>query len=159
MSFRRRCVVYALMAVVLGGNLMSFIFNRQVWPYSQYPMFADIDDPHTFETLVLVGEPVDGAEFWFEGQGYLGPAISPMVINNGFGARRTGPGTDGLYVRLQETFDFYERRRRRGVSSAPPLRRIQLYRFSWTLRPDLANLRMPHRTLIASYPSDASLPQ
>ena len=52
--------MHGLVAVVLGGNLASFIFNRQVWPYSPYPMFADArEDPFTFETLALVGEPVD----------------------------------------------------------------------------------------------------
>jgi len=54
--------VYGLVAIVLGGNLASFLFNRQVWPYSPYPMFADVEDPHNFETLALVGEPVDGGE-------------------------------------------------------------------------------------------------
>jgi len=154
MSFRRRWVVYGLVAIVLGGNLASFLFNRQVWPYSPYPMFADVEDPHTFETLVLVGEPVDGGEIWFEGQGYLSDALSPMVINSGFGGGRARPGMTGLDQHLRETYEFYEGRRRQGLSSAPPLRRLQLYRFSWTLRPDLANLRTPRRTLIGSYPSD-----
>jgi hypothetical protein len=155
MSFRRRWVVYGLVAIVLGGNLVSFIFNRQLWPYSPYPMFAEArEDPLTFETLVLVGEPVDGGEFWFESQGYLSDEVSPMIINTAFGARRARPGMNGLDEHLRDTYEFYERRRRQGLSSAPPLRRLHLYRFSWTLRPDLANLRTPRRTLIASYPSD-----
>jgi hypothetical protein len=153
MSSRRRWVVYGLVAFVLGGNLVSFVFNRQLWPYSPYPMFA-VARPLTFETLVLVGEPVDGGEIWFESQGYLSPEISPMVINNAFGSNRARPGMNGLDERLRETYEFYERRRRQGLSSAPPLRRLHLYRFNWTLRPDLANLRTPGRTLIASYPSD-----
>jgi hypothetical protein len=33
--------VYGLFAFVLGGNLVSFAFNRQVWPFSPYPMFAE----------------------------------------------------------------------------------------------------------------------
>jgi hypothetical protein len=156
MSFGRRWAVYGLFAFVLGGNLVSFVINRQVWPYSPYPMFADVrEDPLTFETLVLVGEPVDGAEFWFEGQGYLSEAISPMVINNGFRARRARPGMEGLDQRLRDTYEFYERRRRQGLSSGPQLRRLHLYRFRWALRPDLANLHTPQRTLIGSYPPDA----
>jgi hypothetical protein len=154
MSFVRRWVVYGLFAVVLGGNLASFVFDRQVWPYSQYPMFADNEDPHTFETLVLVGEPVDGGEIWFESQGYLSHELSPMVINSGFGGRRTRPGMDGLDEKLRNTYEFYERRRRQGLSNAPALRRLHLYRFSWSLRPDLANLRTPRRTLMGSFPSD-----
>ena len=155
MSLVRRWVVYGLFAFVLGGNLASFIINEQVWPYSPYPMFAGVrEDPRTFETLVLVGEPVDGGEFWFESQGYLSDAISPMVINNGFGARRARPGMNGLDERLRDAYEFYERRRAQDRASAPPLRRIRLYRFSWALRPDLANLRTPRRTLIGSYPSD-----
>ena len=154
MSLGRRWVVYGLFAFVLGGNLASFVFNRQVWPYSPYPMFADVEDPHTFETLALVGEPVDGGEIWFEGQGYLSDALSPMVVNSGFGGRRARPGMNGVDDRLRETYEFYESRRRQGLSGAPPLRRLQLYRFSWTLRRDLANLRTPRRTLIGSYPSD-----
>jgi len=118
-------------------------------------MFAEArEDPLTFETLALVGEPVDGGEFWFEGQGYLSDEISPMIINTAFGARRARPGMNGLDEHLRDTSEFYERRRREGLSNAPPLRRLHLYRFSWTLRPDLANLRTPRRTLIASYPSD-----
>jgi hypothetical protein len=101
MSFRRRWVVYGLVAFALGGNLASFTFNRQVWPYSPYPMFADVEDPYTFETLALVGEPVDGAEIWFEGQGYLSDALSPTVINSAFGGRRARPGMTGLDERLR----------------------------------------------------------
>jgi hypothetical protein len=156
MSFRRRWVVYGLVAVVLGGNLVSFIFNDQLWPYSPYPMFADAreEDQRTFETLALVGEPVAGGEIWFESQGYLSHGLSPMVINSGFRGSRARPGMNGLDEQLRETYQFYERRRRQGRSNAPPLRRLHLYRFSWTLRQDLANLRTPRRTLIASYPSD-----
>ena len=154
MSFRRRWVVYGLVAIVLGGNLASFLFNRQVWPYSPVPHVRECADPLKFETLALVGEPVDGGEIWFESQGYLSHELSPMVINSGFGAVRARPGMNGLDEHLRETYEFYERRRRQGLSSAPPLRRLHLYRFSWTLRPDLANLRTPRRTLIASYPSD-----
>jgi hypothetical protein len=151
MPFRRRWVVYGLIAFVLGGNLASFVFNRQLWPYSPYPMFAEArEDPLTFETLVLVGEPAEGGEIWFESQGYLSPKLSPMVINSAFVSRR-GPS---MNERLRDTYEFYERRRRQGRSSAPPLQRLHLYRFSWALRPDLANLRTPRRTLIASYPSD-----
>lgn len=157
MSAGRRWTVYGLMVVVLGGNVASFVFNRQLWPYSPYPMFADArdDDPRTFETLVLVGEPVDGGEMWFESQGYLSRALSPMLINLAFGSRRARPGMSGLDEHLRDTFDFYEDRRLRGLSDAPPLERLHLYRFSWTLRPDLGNLRAPRRTLIASYPSAA----
>ena len=154
MSLGRRCVVYGLFAFVLGGNLLSFLFNRQVWPYSPYPMFADVEDPHMFETLALVGEPVAGGEIWFEGQGYLSDALSPMIINSAFGGRRARPGMSGVDQRLRETYEFYERRRQQGLSNAPPLRQLHLYRFSWTLRTDLANLRTPRRTLIGSYPSD-----
>ena len=50
MSSGRRRVVYGLIAIVLGGNLVSFIFNRQVWPYSPYPMFAEAREL-TFDTL------------------------------------------------------------------------------------------------------------
>ena len=153
MSLGRRWVVYGLFAFVLGGNLVSFIINRQIWPYSPYPMFANARDL-TFETLVLVGEPVDGGEFWFESQGYLSAAISPMVINNGFDAVRARPGISGLDERLRDTYEFYERRRQQGLSSGPPLRRLHLYRFSWAMRPDLANLHTPRRALIGSYPSD-----
>ena len=153
MSFGRRWVAYGLVAIVLGGNLVSFIFNEQLWPYSQYPMFANAREL-TFETLALVGEPIDGEEIWFEGQGYLGHALSPMVINSAFEANRAGPGMNGLDERLRDTYEFYERRRRQGLSSAPPLQRLHLYRFNWTLRRDLANLRTPRRTLIGSYPSD-----
>jgi hypothetical protein len=115
-------------------------------------MFAEAREL-TFETLALVGEPVDGGEFWFESQGYLGPELSPMIINAAFGGGRARPGMSGLDERLRDTYEFYERRRHR-LSSAPPLRRLHLYRFSWTLRRDLANLRTPRRALIASYPPD-----
>jgi hypothetical protein len=116
-------------------------------------MFANAREL-TFETLALVGEPVDGGEIWFESQGYLSHELSPMVINSAFGADLARPGMTGLDEHLRDSYELYERRRRQGLSSAPPLRRLHLYRFNWTLRPDLANLRTPRRTLIASYPSD-----
>ena len=146
--------MYGLVAIVLGGNLASFIFDEQVWPYSQYPMFADAEDPHSFQTLALVGEPVDGGEIWFESQGYLTEQLSPMVINSAFGGRRARPGMNGLDERLRTTYEFYERRRQQGLSTGPALRRLQLDRFSWALRPDLANVRTPRRTLLAAYPPD-----
>ena len=77
-----------------------------------------------------------------------------MVINNAFGSTRARPGMKGLDEHLRDTFELYERRRQQALSDAPPLRQLRLYRFNWTLRPDLANLRTRNRTLIASYPPD-----
>ena len=54
--------MYGLVAIVLGGNLASFPFNRQVWPVLAVPYVRGCEDPHNFETLALVGEPVDGGE-------------------------------------------------------------------------------------------------
>jgi hypothetical protein len=154
MSRGRRRLVHALIVAVLGGNLVCLIFHGQVWPYSPYPMFADARDRHlrTLQTLVLVGEAIDGSEFWFEGQGYLSDVVSPMVISEVFSAARAR-GRETVERRLRETYDFYERRRSEGRSEGLPLRRLALYRFSWRLQPDLSNVRTPARALLAAYPT------
>jgi hypothetical protein len=155
MSRGRRCVVHALIVVVLGGHVASLLFNTQIWPYSPYAMYADDGEnqPRTFQTLVLVGEPVAGDEFWFESQGYLTTVISPMIISSVFSPVRT-LGAERIQRQLRDTYEFYERRRSHGLIDAPPLRRIALYRFTWKLQPDLANVRSPVRALIATYAPD-----
>ena len=157
MSRGRRWVVHALMVVVLGGNLVSLLFDTQLWPYSPYAMFADAraENLRTLQTLALVGESVDGEEFWFERQGYLTEAISPMILGSVFTAARARGG-DAVQRRLREAHDLYERRRSQGRTSAPPLRRLVLYRFTWRLRPDLSNVRTPARSRLASYPPDGA---
>jgi hypothetical protein len=157
MSRVRRSVVHALMVVVLGGNLASLFFDTQVWPYSPYAMFADARAEHlrTLQTLVLVGESADGEEFWFERQGYLGRAISPMILGSVFTAAQAR-GRDAVQRRLREAYDLYERQRSQGPTDAPPLRRIVLYRFTWRLQPNLSNVRAPARARLASYPPDGA---
>jgi hypothetical protein len=152
MSLARRRVVHLLIAGVLGGNLASLVFDLQLWPFSPYAMFADARDADvpTMERLVLVGEPRSGGEFWFESQGYLGRAVSPMIVSAVF-TTALARGLDDVQARLRETAEYYERLRSRGATAAPPLSRLHLYRFTWALRPDLANLRTPDRVLIASY--------
>ena len=155
MSRGRRWVVHALMVVVLGGNATSLLFGVQVWPYSPYAMFGDAGENEfrTFQTLVLVGEPVAGDEFWFESQGYLSTVMSPMIISSVFSPVRT-LGPERVQRQLRETYEFYERRRSQGLTDGPPLRRIALYRFTWRLQPDLANVRSPARELLATYAPD-----
>lgn len=159
MSRGRRWVVHALMVVVLGGNLASLLFDTQLWPYSPYAMFADARAEHlrTLQTLVLVGDSVDGEEFWFERQGYLSEAISPMILGSVFTAARARGG-DAVQRRLREAYDLYERRRAQG-HTAPPLRKLALYRFTWRLQPDLSNVRSPVRALLATYPADVRTAQ
>jgi len=160
MSRGRRWVVHALIVLVLGGNLASLLFDIQVWPYSPYAMFADARAEHlrTLQTLVLVGESADGGEFWFERQGYLSEAISPMIIGSVFTAARAR-GAEAVQRRLREAYDLYERRRSQDLTESPALRRLVLYRFTWRLQPDLSNVRSPARALLATYPpDDASRP-
>lgn len=153
MSRRRRWLVHALVMVVLGGNLVSLATNIQVWPYSPYPMFADarFEDLRTFRSLVLVGESTDGREFWFENEGYLGP-LSPQIISWVFAF---AGGDEGVQRRLRDAYELCERRRLLGLTNAPPLERVVLYRFTWKLQPDLSNVRSPARARLAAYPIDA----
>jgi hypothetical protein len=156
MSFRRRRIVYLFIAGVLGGNLASLVFNRQLWPLSPYAMFADARSVsgRTLEEVVLTGES-DAGEFWFESQGYLGRMVSPIIVSAVFNDALLG-GADQVQARLRETVEYYERLRataglKTGGANAPPLKRLNLYRFTWTMRPDLGNLRTPVRTLLATY--------
>ena len=56
-SPRRLWIVYALLAVLLGGHLYDAVRFQEHWPFSHYPMFAGIAQPEltTYQLIGLTG--------------------------------------------------------------------------------------------------------
>lgn len=150
-SATRELVVYALIVVVLGGNLASLLLGRDWWPYNRFAMFSGAEP--TLSRLVVVGRPCDpdAPELWFRTQGYLG-SVPPLMIEAGFRRVLKRDGEPGATRLLSETLDYYRWERLHGRHDGPAVSALQLYRFRWDWDPYLRNLRSPHRTLIASYP-------
>lgn len=55
-------VPFFVMIVVLGGSLLAGFFQFEAFPFSNYPMYAEIFQPETYEYLELRALTTEGEE-------------------------------------------------------------------------------------------------
>ncbi|HSV14215.1 MAG TPA: hypothetical protein VLI90_08140 [Tepidisphaeraceae bacterium] len=125
MSPRRLWIVYALLAVLVGGHLYDALRFQEHWPFSNYPMFAGIAQPEltTYQLIGLSGDrevPIDNRAI---------PALPPYKFQGTLRRYDTTSKADPQKLRamLSDYLDAYETRRVRHLHDGPPLDGIRLY--------------------------------
>ncbi len=73
MSRRRLKVVYALLAVIMGGSFYDLIVDLEHWPFSQYPMYSDLEKSRSLTAFRLFGITDEGSEISLDNIRYLQP--------------------------------------------------------------------------------------
>lgn len=131
------------------GHLAAVALQREVWPFSHYPMYSRLQTDWTFESHRLYGVLEGGEEVPLDADSAFPPygayEVSEVLAKAASDRERLGR-------ELRSFFAWYERRA--AAQGGPRLRRLRAYRVRYSLSKDLdprKRLRAPpvSRTLIA----------
>lgn len=154
MRSSRIATVYALMTVLVGGTLFDMATDREHWPLSPYPMFANVERERTLSLLRVVAVPLASRS---NPPGF--PLIDPRFIQP-FDQCRLSLALDGDYrdparrtlvpLLLHDVLRRYEAMRAAGKHHGPRLQAVRLYEMRWRLDPQGQNVDTPDTaTLLA----------
>ena len=131
------CVVFAL----VGTQLVNIGLQREDWPFSNYPMYSG-EQTDQLRWIRVCGVAQAG-EFPLAPERQLRPFDS-VRVHHSLGQLLTR-ADDGTSTRraLQNLHELYERGRRAGEHSGPPIQALRLYRVSWRIEPGLTNRSAP----------------
>lgn len=143
MPKRRLVVAYALGAIIFGGALADLVRDTEHWPFSQYPMFSEVQAAQTFSMLRLYGIPQQSpqAEVPLDSNLYLQPFDNsrlPPALEHAARENRLDEAMENCLTR-------YEALRREGRHDGPALVGMRLYRLTWTLQSSADNVDRPDR--------------
>jgi hypothetical protein len=135
-------VVYLLLAFIVGGHAYAVYRDVEYWPFSPYPMFRWIVEPQTrFSQLwgVPKGQPDKEIELY---DAYV-PTLPGHRIQRQFIKYAKAGDAKKLHAMVDEWMQRYEENRRAGKHDGPELETLQVYEFTYTLKPGAANLGAP----------------
>jgi hypothetical protein len=140
---------YCVISIVVLGHLTALALQRELWPFSHYPMYSRLQADWTFESQRLYGVLEGGGEIPLETGSYFQPygayGISEVLA-------KAVPDQGKLNRELDSLLSWYESRE--AVHGGPKLRSLRAYRVLYSLSKELdprKRLRSPvlSRTLIA----------
>jgi hypothetical protein len=141
MSSKRLLIVYALGSIIFGGAAADLLRDTEHWPFSQYPMFSQIQQAKTYSMLRLYGvlqhSPL--VEMPLDDNLYLQPFDNsrlPPALRHALAENRLDEGVTDCLTR-------YEALRRAKLHKGPPLVAMRLYRLTWTLDSTASNVDRP----------------
>jgi hypothetical protein len=143
-AWRRWCVS-GLVAVVVSGHLYALAVDRELWPFSQYPMYARAAHEWTVLVPRLVGVQRDGREMDLVDTAYLQPFDQARLMQALGGLEQQPNGRVQVTKALADCLSRYERRRNEGAHDGPELGALRLYHVLWTMPPETRNLATPER--------------
>ena len=155
MSLRRLWLVHAAVLFIVAPSLACILLDSEYWPFSQYPMYSQMERPGPYATLELFG--VDAAdpsrEVGLMASRYLEP-FDWIRLRQALERLEWKPNrTEALSVALQDCLVRYDALRQARRHRGPALAGLRLYRFAWDeldpRRPETMDDRLAHRTLIA----------
>ncbi len=151
MSWRRLLFVHVLLACLVGGHLYDIVTDQEHWPFSQYPMFSNVDESRTHRTLRVFGVTA-GTELPLLSPAYIHPfdqcRLSTALLRL---SDRTTVRRD-LDEALSDVWHRYEARRIAGHNGGPALTAVRLYSLEWNLDPKATNARTPEtREVLAEF--------
>jgi hypothetical protein len=144
MPRRRVTVVYAVMALILGGSLLDAVRDSEHWPWSCYPMYSFMETGTTFDDYRLYGVPTQnpGTEIsLFTDERYLQPFDQSRLAEILNYVKDDPRLHDGLVNCLTR----YEALRHGGRHDGPELAKLRMYHVFWTLDPWGATIEKPDR--------------
>jgi hypothetical protein len=150
MSTARLIVVHVVIALVLGGSAYDILTRQEHWPWSNYPMFAQVHRNAVLSWYRLYGVDDQDREIPLLNPAYLWP-LDQSRLSVGLRAiaqeHDSGPR---LRDAVANALDRYEDRRRAGAHGGPELRGMRLYSVQWDVVPYATNFDRPSsRMLIA----------
>lgn len=151
MTPRRRLLANAIVLAILGGQALAIVLDRELWPFSPYPMYSELRRGPTVSRLWLYGLSVDGAEAPLKERAAFHPFRLAQL--EGALARLDEPR---LREALQDLLARYEAGRRDGRHAGRELSALRLYRMTWNVDPEARNRDRPlARDLLAEARAEA----
>jgi hypothetical protein len=117
---------------------VAIVGDRELWPFSSYPMFSTPRRPPTVTRLWIVGVREDGTETPLADRAAYRPLAwshVERVLQRADRAR--------IVLALDDLLARNETRRHEGDPGAPSLAALRLYRLTWTADPWAANRDHP----------------
>lgn len=147
-------LVHGLIGFIAAGHLFEMVTGKEHWPFSEYPMFANLRRFRTLRELRLIGVTDEPAsrEIVLNHQRYLDP-LDPVRLGATLARLQESERGRAEHFKdaLAYVLDRYETLRARGAHHDPPLQRVELYRFAWRVDRQVRNIREPaERTLVAT---------
>ena len=150
MSRARLVLVHVLIALVLGGSAYDILTRQEHWPWSNYPMFAQVHRAPVLNWYRLYGVDDQNREIPLLNPAYLWP-LDQSRLSIGLKAIAQQNGSaPRLRNAVANALDRYDQRRRTGAHDGPRLYGMRLYFVQWNVVPYAANFDDPSsRTLVA----------
>jgi hypothetical protein len=122
---RRRLLANGILLAILLGQAVAIVADRELWPFSPYPMFSTVLGP-TVARFWLSGVRADGTEIALRARS----AFHPFRLAQLEGAlERMDPPE--LAAATRDLLARYEARREAGRHDGPPLAALRIYRVVW----------------------------
>ncbi len=161
MSQRRVLLVTVVIALLIIGSLFCVVFDREYWPFSQYPMFSEVKRDYSYSGQRLYGVAQEAphhevpllASSYDESYAYMEP-FDQIRLSTALGRIKSTRDPERRQKLLEEALldclKRYEELRLAGHHDGPPLQGMRLYKSSWQLDARAANVDQPDsRELIA----------
>jgi hypothetical protein len=148
MSTSRRWFISGFLIFLIAGHVYDIVVDREHWPLSQYPMFSRVWTSASFGWHRAVGVDDEGHEVVLRDRDRIHP-FDNSRLHLGLERMRHGRQAGAmLNEAAADLLERYERLRREGGHDGPPLTALRLYRFEWTLDPDIRNVDTPDRRVL-----------
>jgi hypothetical protein len=133
-GWSRLLLAHCVVAVLVGGSLWALVADRELWPFSPYPMYSGMVD-ESLSRLRPYGVAAGGEEVFLGDPRYLGfmeGVFDAEHLHWTFlNVARREEDPEAERRRLREAARFagarYEELRLRGRHDGPPLRAVRLY--------------------------------
>lgn len=137
-----RLTATLVLALVLGPSLYDIARGGEHWPYSSYPMYADVRRDATVSVAVLYGVTESGAEVPLRDVAFIAPFDQSRIA---FALESFDASSDRapMAAALHDLLVRYEDRR--AEHGGPPLRAMRAYRVVWSGDPRAADVERPAR--------------
>lgn len=145
MSKQRVWLVYALLALIVGGSAVDVLFKFEHWPFSWYPMYASRQNQRSLRIPLIYGVTASGTpqEIELQDLDSLRPFDNSRLKSWLGDAIRDPNSTSRLRTALQDILRRYEAGRVAGRHAGPPLQAARLYWTYWDLEPWASNRATP----------------
>lgn len=137
--------IYSAIALVVGGSVFALVSDTEFWPFSSYPMYAQLQ-PHASLTVLRwfgVTDEEAPREVPLLAPAYIAPFDQGRLRMNLEHLDSTARREVLLREALHDVLARYDTRRAARLHDGPALRGIRLYRLHWELDPWARNITEP----------------
>jgi hypothetical protein len=132
----RKTLVYALLVGLLAIHAFAVASMKDLWPFSNYPMYSKLQTDRTFQNVRIVAySDSDPPRRFVDRSTHLRTQVNRLVRAEQLNQKK-------LNKLLRDYFRGYEQRDRLKAENVR-LVEARVYRLKWVMRPDASNRGEP----------------